>query len=45
MLVARDKFMKPGGALYPSHATMYLVPIRSNLTQQKLCDFQVRLHV
>ncbi len=22
VLVARDKFLKPGGALYPSHATM-----------------------
>ena len=30
VLVARDKFLKPGGALYPSHARMFLAPIRSN---------------
>jgi len=26
VLVARDKWLKPGGSLYPSHATMYLAP-------------------
>ena len=26
VLVARDKFLKPGGSLYPSHATMYIAP-------------------
>lgn len=31
VLVARDRFLKPGGALYPSHARMYLAPIRSNI--------------
>ena len=30
VLVARDKWLKPGGALYPSHARMFLAPIRSN---------------
>ena len=29
VLVARDRFLKPGGALYPSHARMFLAPIRS----------------
>lgn len=41
VLHARDKFLKPGGALYPSHARMYLSPIRSNLSRQRLADFQV----
>jgi len=27
VLVARDKWLKPGGAMYPSHANMYLAPI------------------
>jgi len=27
VLVARDKFLKPGGALFPSHATLYLAPL------------------
>merc|ERR1719401_2425392 len=26
VLVARDRFLKPGGAMYPSHATLYLAP-------------------
>ena len=42
VLHARDRFLKPGGALYPSHARMYLGPIRSNLARQRLNDFQVR---
>ena len=29
VLYARDKWLKPGGALYPSHCKMYLAPIRS----------------
>ena len=41
VLVARDKFLKPGGALYPSHARLYFAPIRSGQTQQRLADFQV----
>ncbi|KAL3132213.1 hypothetical protein ABBQ32_008803 [Trebouxia sp. C0010 RCD-2024] len=40
VLVARDKFLKPGGALYPSHARLYFAPIRSGQTQQRLADFQ-----
>lgn len=27
VLVARDKFLKPGGAMFPSHATLYLAPV------------------
>ena len=42
VLVARDRFLKPGGALYPSHARMYLGPVRSQLARQRLNDFQAR---
>eukprot|EP00927_Polykrikos_kofoidii_P079455 TRINITY_DN76235_c0_g1_i1.p1 TRINITY_DN76235_c0_g1~~TRINITY_DN76235_c0_g1_i1.p1 ORF type:complete len:410 (-),score=83.11 TRINITY_DN76235_c0_g1_i1:565-1770(-) len=27
VLIARDKFLKPGGSLFPSHATLYLAPV------------------
>lgn len=27
VLVARDRWLKPGGALYPSHATLYMAPM------------------
>lgn len=42
VLVARDKFLKPGGAMYPSHANMYLVPIQTHMAQQRLSEFHVR---
>lgn len=29
VLVARDEYVKPGGALYPSHARLYLAGMRS----------------
>ena len=29
VLVARDRFLKPGGSLYPSHARLYLALMRS----------------
>ena len=41
VLVARDRFLKPGGALYPSHARLYLALMRSQNTQQRVNDFQV----
>lgn len=27
VLVARDRFLKPGGAMFPSHAVLYLAPV------------------
>lgn len=41
VLVARDRFLAPGGALYPSHASIYMAPIRSNLAHQRVSEFQV----
>lgn len=35
VLVARDRFLKPDGALYPSHARIFMAPIRTNLTSQR----------
>jgi hypothetical protein len=36
----RDKFMKEGGSLYPSHARMFLAPIRTNVAEQRVHEFQ-----
>jgi len=40
VLVARDKWLKPGGALYPSHCRMFLSAIRSNQPSKKNMDYQ-----
>jgi protein arginine N-methyltransferase 1 len=40
VLVARDKFLKPGGALYPSHARLLLAPARSALGASRSAEFQ-----
>lgn len=42
VLVARNRFLKPGGAMYPSHARLYLAPIRSNNAHQRMAEFQAR---
>lgn len=41
VLVARDKFLKPGGAMYPSHANIYMAPMRTHMSTQKTNEFQV----
>eukprot|EP00878_Enallax_costatus_P003929 GHUV01004149.1.p1 GENE.GHUV01004149.1~~GHUV01004149.1.p1 ORF type:complete len:319 (+),score=88.94 GHUV01004149.1:106-957(+) len=40
VLLARDKFLKPDGALYPSHARMYLAPMRTSSAASRVNDFQ-----
>ena len=35
------RFLKPGGAMYPSHARLYLGVMRSNHTHQRVHEFQV----
>ena len=34
------QFMKPGGSMYPSHAAMYMAPIRTHVAQQRVNEFQ-----
>ncbi|XP_078169977.1 protein arginine methyltransferase 10 [Carex rostrata] len=36
VICARDRWLKPDGVMYPSHARMWLAPIRSGLTDQKM---------
>eukprot|EP01024_Parvocaulis_polyphysoides_P037993 TRINITY_DN339_c1_g1_i4.p1 TRINITY_DN339_c1_g1~~TRINITY_DN339_c1_g1_i4.p1 ORF type:complete len:384 (-),score=76.81 TRINITY_DN339_c1_g1_i4:606-1718(-) len=40
VLVARDRFLKEGGSLFPSHARMYWCPIRTNITSTKVQEFE-----
>ncbi|GBG71689.1 hypothetical protein CBR_g9102 [Chara braunii] len=40
VIIARDRWLKPGGAMYPSHARMFLAPMRSALADQKMQEFQ-----
>ena len=42
VLVARDKFLKPGGALYPSHARMFMAPIATDMARRRRSEFHVR---
>jgi len=37
---ARLRWLKPGGACYPSHATLFLSPIRSSLYLPKLQEYE-----
>lgn len=43
VLVARDKYLKPGGSLFPSHANMYIAPIRSQGPYSRQHDYEVEI--
>ncbi|KAL6984851.1 Protein arginine N-methyltransferase prmt10 [Sarracenia purpurea var. burkii] len=40
VICARDRWLKPTGVMYPSHARMWLAPIRSGLGDQKMRDYE-----
>ncbi|PWA72587.1 protein arginine N-methyltransferase PRMT10 [Artemisia annua] len=40
VIVARDRWLKPTGVMYPSHARMWLAPIRSGLSDHKMSDYE-----
>ncbi|KAK9071328.1 hypothetical protein SSX86_009896 [Deinandra increscens subsp. villosa] len=40
VICARDRFLKPTGVMYPSHARMWLAPIRSEVTDQKMSEYE-----
>lgn len=42
VIVARDKYLKSGGSLFPSHARMYLAPIRSHGPHGRMHEYEVR---
>ncbi|KAF5482126.1 hypothetical protein F2P56_002718 [Juglans regia] len=40
VICARDRWLKPTGVMYPSHARMWVAPIRSGLVDQKVSDYR-----
>lgn len=40
VICARDRWLKPTGVMYPSHARMWVAPIRSGLGDQKQHDYE-----
>ncbi|KAL0333921.1 UNVERIFIED_CONTAM: protein arginine N-methyltransferase PRMT10 [Sesamum angustifolium] len=40
VICARDRWLKPDGVMYPSHARMWMAPIRSGLVDQKMSDYE-----
>lgn len=40
VICARDRWLKPTGVMYPSHARMWLAPIRSGLGDHKMSDYE-----
>eukprot|EP00039_Didymoeca_costata_P012153 m.173908 g.173908 ORF g.173908 m.173908 type:complete len:370 (+) comp15397_c0_seq9:134-1243(+) len=43
VLIARDKYLAPGGAMYPSHATMYMAPIFDYTQDRRDQEYRVSL--
>ncbi|GMN44765.1 hypothetical protein TIFTF001_013969 [Ficus carica] len=40
VICARDRWLKPTGVMYPSHARMWVAPIRSGLGEHKMGDYE-----
>ncbi|KAG6549207.1 hypothetical protein Mapa_009193 [Marchantia paleacea] len=40
VIYARDKWLKPSGIMYPSHARMWVAPMRTSLVEHKQQEFQ-----
>ncbi|KAL9993250.1 putative methyltransferase [Helianthus debilis subsp. tardiflorus] len=40
VICARDRWLKPTGVMYPSHARMWLAPIRTEVADQKLNEYE-----
>lgn len=40
VLFARDRWLKPTGIMYPSHARMWVAPMRTNLVEHKQQEYQ-----
>lgn len=39
ILYARDTYLKPGGAIFPSHCRMFIAPMNTNAADTKVKDF------
>lgn len=40
VVCARDRWLKPNGVMYPSHARMWMAPIRSGFVDKKMSDYE-----
>ncbi|KAL4653997.1 hypothetical protein ACB092_01G346300 [Castanea dentata] len=40
VICARDRWLKPTGIMYPSHARMWMAPIRTGLAEKKISDYE-----
>ncbi|TVU12692.1 hypothetical protein EJB05_46346 [Eragrostis curvula] len=43
VICARDRWLKPDGVMYPSHARMWLAPIRTGLGDKKMEDLDIAM--
>ncbi|XP_050235475.1 protein arginine N-methyltransferase PRMT10 [Mercurialis annua] len=43
VICARDRWLKPSGMMYPSHARMWMAPIRSGSGDQKKGDYNLAM--
>lgn len=43
VICARDRWLKPTGVMYPSHARMWMAPIRSGLGDKKMSDYEASM--
>jgi len=44
VLAARDVWLKPGGAMFPSHASLRMAPLCSHLYANRLAEYEEELH-
>ena len=40
MLFARSKWLKPGGAHFPSHAQIYMAPLQTNVHNNRIAEYK-----
>ena len=44
VIVARDQWLKPGGAMYPSHAQLHMAPLCSKMYAARMADYEEELN-
>uniref|UniRef100_A0A6T8DAZ0 Protein arginine N-methyltransferase domain-containing protein n=1 Tax=Prymnesium polylepis TaxID=72548 RepID=A0A6T8DAZ0_9EUKA len=44
VIVARDQWLAPGGAMYPSHAQLHMAPLCSKMYAARMADYEEELN-
>ena len=44
VIVARDQWLAPGGAMYPSHAQLHMAPLCSKMYAARIADYEEELN-